>query len=46
MLRGYLQALVKSQTPEPLSEQLRRTRSAVAASTCVDHLAVLRQSLR
>ena len=45
ILQGYLQALAKSQTPAPLSEQLRRF-NAQSQQQLADHVAVLRQSLQ
>lgn len=45
ILRGYLQSLTKSQTVEPLSEQLKRA-EAQYVQQLPDHLAVLRQSLQ
>jgi hypothetical protein len=45
MLRGQLQALVKSQSAEPLSEQLRRG-DPQYPQKLRDHVAVLAQSLR
>lgn len=45
MLQGYLQALKRSQTPEPLSAQLRRS-DPQYGQTLIEHLAVLRQNLR
>jgi hypothetical protein len=45
ILQGYLQSLTKSQTAEPLSAQLHRG-DPQYQQELVDHLAVLRQTLR
>ncbi len=45
VVREYLQALIKGQPPPSLSERLARSDPRIA-ETLVDHLAMLRQTLR